>query len=112
MLTNVILFLVVSINQVQINGQTFFWSIISRRSVHKAGTRFYSRGINDYGQVANYVETEQIVEYSGQRLAFVQVNKLLTAIDMCFMIIKFYFFLDVDSWQYAFLLASIAQYTL
>lgn len=81
--------------------------------MHKAGTRFYSRGINDYGQVANYVETEQIVEYSGQRLAFVQVNKLLTAIDICSMMIKFYFvFLDVDSWQYAFLLASIAQYTL
>lgn len=81
--------------------------------MHKAGTRFYSRGINDYGQVANYVETEQIVEYSGQRLAFVQVNKMLTAIDICSMMITFYFvFLDVDSWQYAFLLASIAQYTL
>lgn len=58
----------------QINGQTFFWSIVSRRSVHKAGTRFYSRGINDDGQVANFVETEQIVEYNGQRISFVQVG--------------------------------------
>ncbi|XP_061402641.1 phosphatidylinositol-3-phosphatase SAC1 [Musca vetustissima] len=64
----------VSINQVQINGQTFFWSIVSRRSIHKAGTRFYSRGINEHGQVANYVETEQIVEYNGQIIAFVQTR--------------------------------------
>uniref|UniRef100_A0A1A9ZB97 Phosphatidylinositol-3-phosphatase SAC1 n=1 Tax=Glossina pallidipes TaxID=7398 RepID=A0A1A9ZB97_GLOPL len=64
----------VSVNQVQINGQTFFWSIISRRSVHKAGTRFFSRGINDDGQVANFVETEQIVEYNGQCVSFVQTR--------------------------------------
>ncbi|XP_065363611.1 phosphatidylinositol-3-phosphatase SAC1 [Calliphora vicina] len=64
----------VSINQVQINGQTFVWSIVSRRSIHKAGTRFYSRGINVDGQVANFVETEQIVEFNGERISFVQTR--------------------------------------
>lgn len=64
----------VSIDQVQINGQTFFWAIVSRRSIHCAGTRFFRRGINDDGNVANYVETEQIVEYGGQRVSFVQTR--------------------------------------
>lgn len=64
----------VSINQVQVNGQTFFWSIISRRSIHRAGTRFFARGIDETGNVANYVETEQIVEYNGQRISFVQTR--------------------------------------
>ena len=57
----------------QINGQTFVWSIVSRRSIHKAGTRFFSRGINDDGQVANFVETEQIIEFNGEHISFVQV---------------------------------------
>ncbi|XP_037934666.1 phosphatidylinositol-3-phosphatase SAC1-like [Teleopsis dalmanni] len=64
----------VSINQVQVNGQTFHWSIVSRRSTHRAGTRFFCRGINDLGQVANFVETEQIIEFSGQRISFVQTR--------------------------------------
>ncbi|EDW18103.1 uncharacterized protein Dmoj_GI13040, isoform B [Drosophila mojavensis] len=64
----------VSINQVQINGQTFFWSIVSRRSVERAGTRLFCRGSNDLGQVANFVETEQIVEFNGQRTSFVQTR--------------------------------------
>uniref|UniRef100_W8BM43 Phosphatidylinositol-3-phosphatase SAC1 n=1 Tax=Ceratitis capitata TaxID=7213 RepID=W8BM43_CERCA len=64
----------VSINQVQVNGQTFFWSIISRRSIHRAGTRFFARGIDETGNVANFVETEQIVEYNGQRISFVQTR--------------------------------------
>mgnify|MGYP002344389392 CR=1 FL=1 len=28
--------------------------LISRRSYKKAGTRFFSRGIDDFGNVANY----------------------------------------------------------
>ncbi|KAH8378820.1 hypothetical protein KR009_001636 [Drosophila setifemur] len=64
----------VSINQVQINGQTFFWSIVTRRSVQRAGTRLFCRGINDQGHVANFVETEQIVEFNGQLTGFVQTR--------------------------------------
>ncbi|PWY98608.1 hypothetical protein BCV70DRAFT_179306, partial [Testicularia cyperi] len=35
--------------------------VISRRSKERAGLRYQRRGINEAGQVANYVETEQIV---------------------------------------------------
>uniref|UniRef100_A0A0D9XLD9 SAC domain-containing protein n=1 Tax=Leersia perrieri TaxID=77586 RepID=A0A0D9XLD9_9ORYZ len=39
-----------------------FWlTIIARRSHHFAGPRFLKRGVNELGQVANDVETEQIV---------------------------------------------------
>ncbi|XP_030375208.1 phosphatidylinositide phosphatase SAC1 [Scaptodrosophila lebanonensis] len=64
----------ISINQVQINGQTFFWSIISRRSIQRAGTRLFCRGADENGNVANFVETEQIVEFNGQRTSFVQTR--------------------------------------
>lgn len=64
----------VSINQVQINGQTFFWSIVTRRSVQRAGTRLFCRGSDEHGYVANFVETEQIVEFNGQSTSFVQTR--------------------------------------
>ncbi|GMG33113.1 unnamed protein product [Ambrosiozyma monospora] len=36
-------------------------TLIARRSHHFAGARFFKRGVNDRGDVANEVETEQIV---------------------------------------------------
>ena len=36
--------------------------MLARRSRYFAGTRFLKRGINELGQVANEVETEQICE--------------------------------------------------
>ncbi|CAI4221319.1 unnamed protein product [Auanema sp. JU1783] len=45
-----------------INGQSFKVILVSRRSVHRAGVRFYKRGVCPDGNPANYVETEQIVE--------------------------------------------------
>ncbi|CAF1106784.1 unnamed protein product [Rotaria sordida] len=41
--------------------------LISRLSCERAGTRFYVRGLNDDGAVANFVETEQIVLLPKQR---------------------------------------------
>lgn len=35
--------------------------IFSRLSSERAGTRFNVRGTNDDGQVANFVETEQVI---------------------------------------------------
>ena len=35
--------------------------LISRLSCERAGTRFYVRGTNDDGHVANFVETEQVI---------------------------------------------------
>lgn len=64
----------VSINQCVINGHAFHWSIISRRSVARAGTRLHRRGIDKDGNVANFVETEQIIEFQGDRASFVQIR--------------------------------------
>lgn len=63
-----------SINLCLINGCYFTWAIISRRSISRAGTRLFRRGIDRDGNVANFVETEQIVEYQGDRASFVQIR--------------------------------------
>lgn len=57
-----------------INGIQFNWGIISRRSIHRAGTRLFSRGIDANGNVSNFVETEQIVEANGSKSSFVQTR--------------------------------------
>lgn len=103
-----------------INGRTFDFALISRRSAQRAGTRliffmdihsicpynamqtsvlvtqsktetrdaivhscsnfaiirfrYFVRGIDDQGDVANFVETEQIVIYSGNVCSFVQTR--------------------------------------
>lgn len=77
-------YLVVSIHNVQMNGKTFCFTLITRRSRFRPGTRFFSRGINEEGHVSNYVETEQIVLYDGpqakqvttgqKQLSFVQTR--------------------------------------
>ncbi|KAH8107843.1 polyphosphoinositide phosphatase [Cristinia sonorae] len=42
-------------------ARVVFVTLIARRSRHHAGTRYLKRGVNDEGNVANEVETEQIV---------------------------------------------------
>jgi hypothetical protein len=50
-------------------------TLISRRAVRRAGTRFNRRGIDRAGAVANFVETEQIVQVDGNyHLAYVQTR--------------------------------------
>ncbi|KTF71429.1 hypothetical protein cypCar_00047450 [Cyprinus carpio] len=57
-----------------INGKIFDWNIISRRSCFRAGVRYYVRGIDSEGHAANFVETEQIVQYNGAKASFVQTR--------------------------------------
>ena len=57
-----------------INGKFFRWTIIARRSVFRAGVRYFRRGCDDAGHCANFVETEQIVEYAGMLSSFVQTR--------------------------------------
>ncbi|CEP16863.1 hypothetical protein [Parasitella parasitica] len=45
----------------QIDGYDFDFVLISRRSRERAGMRYQRRGVNEDGQVANFVETEQSV---------------------------------------------------
>ena len=44
--------------------------LISRRSTARAGTRFYSRGIDEQGNVSNFVETEMIVLHNNGTCTF------------------------------------------
>ncbi|XP_037310096.1 phosphatidylinositol-3-phosphatase SAC1-B [Pungitius pungitius] len=57
-----------------ISGKVFDWIIISRRSCFRAGVRYYVRGIDSEGHPANYVETEQIVQYNSAKASFVQTR--------------------------------------
>jgi hypothetical protein len=64
------------------NGQKLQLYLISRRSRFRAGTRYFRRGIDHDGHVANFNETEQIVTISSQAdlnkaattLSFVQIR--------------------------------------
>jgi hypothetical protein len=50
-------------------------TVVSRLSSRRAGTRFNSRGVDDDGNVANYVETETILwNPSGMTFSYVQVR--------------------------------------
>lgn len=63
----------VFIKKCTINGKVFVFSLISRRSTERAGVRYYMRGVDGNGSVANYIETEQVILYNGYILSFVQV---------------------------------------
>uniref|UniRef100_UPI00398E56D7 synaptojanin-1 isoform X3 n=1 Tax=Pristiophorus japonicus TaxID=55135 RepID=UPI00398E56D7 len=48
--------------------------LISRLSCERAGTRFNVRGANDDGQVANFVETEQVIFLDDCVSSFIQIR--------------------------------------
>ncbi len=59
------------------NVATYLLTIISRRSVKRAGLRYLRRGVDDDGHCANAVETEQILstsEFSGKVYSFLQIR--------------------------------------
>ncbi|KAJ8303637.1 hypothetical protein KUTeg_020033 [Tegillarca granosa] len=66
--------LILTIKPCSINSKTFEYILVSRRSVYRAGTRFYVRGIDTEGQVANFVETEQIIQCDGHMGSYVQIR--------------------------------------
>ncbi|KAG0062048.1 hypothetical protein BGZ90_003280 [Linnemannia elongata] len=49
------------IKTAEINKKPFTFVVISRRSRHRAGTRYFSRGVDADGNVSNFNETEQIL---------------------------------------------------
>lgn len=67
-------------------GKNVTLTLIARRSRYFAGTRFLKRGVNDLGQVANEVETEQVVDagkpvHVGRRnLASLQRHNALSSV--------------------------------
>eukprot|EP01133_Synstelium_polycarpum_P017956 gene17956-21428_t len=56
-------------------GRTTDYTLVSRRSRFRAGTRFNTRGVDDDGNVANFVETEHIIAIRNTgTLAFLQTR--------------------------------------
>lgn len=55
-------------------GTIMDYTLITRRSWAKGGTRYNSRGIDHKGNVANFCETEQIVFLKGQCFSHVQIR--------------------------------------
>ncbi|KAL3097934.1 hypothetical protein niasHS_000669 [Heterodera schachtii] len=53
----------VGIRKCVVNDRPFKLALISRRSVQRAGVRFHTRGLDREGNCANFVETEQIVQF-------------------------------------------------
>ena len=49
------------ITSAEINKKPFTFALFSRRSRHRVGTRFFSRGVDPQGNVSNFNETEQII---------------------------------------------------
>ncbi|EST09807.1 Synaptojanin, N-terminal [Kalmanozyma brasiliensis GHG001] len=49
------------VKEVTINNHAFVLGLIARRSRHRVGTRYFSRGIDLDGNVSNFNETEQFI---------------------------------------------------
>ena len=56
-----VMFGMLRITPAKVKSTSFTFALITRRSRHRAGTRYFSRGIDEQGNVSNYNETEQIV---------------------------------------------------
>lgn len=58
-------------------NRAFFLTLISRRSIKRAGLRYLRRGVDDDGNVANNVETEQILSdssWANRAYSFLQIR--------------------------------------
>ncbi|CAD6994300.1 unnamed protein product [Ceratitis capitata] len=64
----------VQIEPCVIGNECFTLALVSRRSRYRAGTRYKRRGVDEQGNCANYVETEQILSFRHHHLSFVQVR--------------------------------------
>ncbi|KAI9816043.1 MAG: hypothetical protein M1827_002035 [Pycnora praestabilis] len=56
-----VMFGMMRIESTAIKGTPLTFVLISRRSRHRAGTRYFSRGMDEQGNVSNFNETEQMV---------------------------------------------------
>ena len=64
----------VSFFEIFLQGTKIYYILISRRSMKKGGTRYFDRGLNENGYVANYVETEQIIQINEHLISDVQIR--------------------------------------
>lgn len=61
----------VGISTVYVGSQQARACLISRLSSERAGTRFNVRGVDDDGNVANFVETEQVIYLDGKVSSYI-----------------------------------------
>ena len=66
--------IVVETKEAKVDDITFNLTILSRMGCKRVGTRYNMRGADPVGNVANFVETEQIVEYNNHFISFLQVR--------------------------------------
>ena len=64
----------VSFFEIFLQGTKIYYILVSRRSVEKGGTRYFDRGLDERGFVANYVETEQILQINEHLISDVQIR--------------------------------------
>ena len=57
-----------------IEGIKLNYVLISRRSAIKGGTRYFDRGIDEEGNAANFVETEQIINIGDYIVSDMQIR--------------------------------------
>eukprot|EP00116_Pleurobrachia_bachei_P004663 sb/3464925/ len=57
---------VLSITPCSLFGKSFDFILFSRRNQNRVGVRYFCRGVDEGGHVANNVETEQIVRFGDQ----------------------------------------------
>ncbi|EEQ32919.1 Phosphoinositide phosphatase sac1 [Microsporum canis] len=55
-----VMFGMMRITPAKVKSTPFTFALITRRSRFRAGTRYFSRGIDEHGNVSNYNETEQV----------------------------------------------------
>lgn len=56
-----VMFGMMRITSTKVRATPLTFVLITRRSRHRAGTRYFSRGIDEHGNVSNYNETEQVI---------------------------------------------------
>uniref|UniRef100_A0A182W4G2 SAC domain-containing protein n=1 Tax=Anopheles minimus TaxID=112268 RepID=A0A182W4G2_9DIPT len=64
----------VQVEQCVIGNECFTLALVSRRSRNRAGTRYKRRGVDEHGNCANYVETEQVLSLRQHQISFTQVR--------------------------------------
>ncbi|VDP01990.1 unnamed protein product [Soboliphyme baturini] len=64
----------VEIKTVYVGHQQAKACLISRLSCERMGTRFNVRGVNDFGHVANFVESEQVLFFNRYVVSFLQTR--------------------------------------
>jgi phosphatidylinositol 4-phosphatase len=64
----------IRVEHIIMNGSRFCLYLISRRGCLRSGARFHTRGADPFGNVANFVETEQIISYNGMMSSFVEIR--------------------------------------